>query len=109
MIFLVVTGSWLWFTTSHYCIVNGKCSLSKHSCHVILGGCNVVDGYILLCTSDHTISIPSTLYCTHSDFHIVGFRAPICMIDSIIWGSEDSLYCTPSSREQEAELTRRRV
>ncbi|XP_068696552.1 sentrin-specific protease 7-like [Montipora foliosa] len=28
------------------------------------------------------------------------------MIDSIVWGSEDSLYCTPSSREQEAELIR---
>ncbi|XP_068752646.1 uncharacterized protein [Montipora capricornis] len=51
----VVTGSWLWFTTSHL---------------------------------------------LHSE------RVPIFMIDAIVWGSEDSLYCTPSSREREAELIR---
>ena len=75
----------------------------------ILGGGNVFDGYILPVITQFVSLLhrPCRSYFTHSDFRIVGFRVPIFMIDSIVWGSEDSLYCTPSSREQEAELIRR--
>ncbi|XP_068691354.1 sentrin-specific protease 7-like [Montipora foliosa] len=58
--------------------------------------------FIPVCRSGHWfLALVYNLPLLHSE------RVPIFMIDSIVWGSEDSLYCTPSSREQEAELIRR--